>query len=134
MVFLSLMIGLCWVAASYEISGKTPIGHGLAWWKKEKPLARLYASVEGLFADDDKPAKKPSKKKETARPAQNKPAPEPQEKEATAKRVALLEKAAQAIERDAGNPGAKTSVGEKPSSKDKKALDELLTSRLPRGR
>jgi hypothetical protein len=122
MIVLSVLVGLCWVASSYEIEGKTPIGHGLTWWKKQQ-----------FFADKTKPQKKQPKKKETARPT-IKPAPQPQEKEATAKRVALLEKAAQAIERDAGNPGAKTSVGEKPSSKDKKALDELLTSRLPRGR
>lgn len=128
MIVLGLMVGAVWGAASVELKGKTPIGHALAWWKKQDFLASW---------TDKKPAKpaqkKPAKKREAAKPIVKEPTA-PVEKEATAKRVALLERAAQAIERDDGNPGAKTEIDEKPSASEKKALDELLTSRVPRGR
>lgn len=128
MIVLGLMIGAVWVAASVELKGKTPIGHGLAWWKKQDFIASWF---------DQKPAKpapkKPVKKREAVKPIVKEPSA-PVEKEATAKRVALLERASRAIERDDGNPGAKTEIDDAPSASEKKALDELLTSRVPRGR
>lgn len=119
MLFLFALVGCVWACASIEVRGKTPVGHALVWWK-----------AHDFFAEK---RDKPMKKRDPARPMQMPEAPRV-EKEATAKRVALLERAAKAIERDDGNPGAKTSLGEKTTTSEKKALDELVSSRVPRRR
>ena len=135
MLFLSLVVGAAWVSASVEIAGKTPFGHARAWWKKQDFARELRTWLD--FGEEKPKTPKKPKPKPKEREAERAPAPAPVEREATARRVAMLEKAAAAIERDEGNPGkpvARTTVGEKPSAEDKKALDELVSSRVPRKR
>lgn len=115
----------------------------------------MFASDDG---EEKAPAKKPSKPKPKKPIAKDKPeraAPNDVEVEATPKRVALLESAAKEASRDADEPRItratveasprtsastekrstaekpkKTKVDERLSAAEKKALDELVTSRV----
>jgi hypothetical protein len=142
-VWLALLFGFlvaaAWASAAVEYQGRTPIGHLIVWSKASHPWETAMRWIEkrydSLFAPEP-PAAKSKGRSKTATPIRApQPKQEPLDTVATAKRVALLESAAAEVEAPAQNAKpARVRLDERLSSSDKKALDQILSTRVTRDR
>lgn len=138
-IILTLIAGLIWVGSTVKIGHRTAFGHIGAWSMKVKVVREAIGwtkhRINKAFAEDEAPK---------AKPAPRAPAPQP-EPAATPRRVALLERAAEEARRperaapaarstpaSEPAPADKTRIDERFSTRNKKALDALVSSRTNR--
>ncbi len=120
LVFFGVLVGLAFAVVSIEVGGQTLYRryrlHRLA------PQARAW--VDSLWASWKSPAKKPAPKS----------VPKVQHDPRASERVAILRRATRAAAPDVRTQPAKrrTRVDARASPQQKKALDELVTSRVGR--
>jgi hypothetical protein len=122
--FFGVLVGLAFVVVSVEIGGETIYRryrmHQL-WPKASRWLDSTWASWSGPHDDDDD---------EKSAPAKPKAKPDRRAKE----RVAILRRATRAASPEVKRlpPKGKTRVDARASPQQKKALDELVSSRVGR--
>lgn len=155
-LYLGVAAGLVWAATHLKLGSRTPAQHATSWVSKQRPVRAALSWVEQRYDAwfGEPPPAKPKKAKDArTKPARAAAAPPAKatEEPATARRVALLEDAARATVKPEPAPvlsargavkpvraapapkrGApqKTRVDESLSTREKKALDDLVTSRV----
>ncbi len=136
LVVMGALIGLVWCAVSVEFAGKTPYGHLRVWGKQPWVLSaskwvRDFAEDAHAWWDKwraslDEPAvaeAPPNRAVEAPAPENRKPA-----------RLRRLRRAAKALKPADRGQGRAGRVEERLSLEQKKALDELVTTRLAHDR
>jgi hypothetical protein len=128
LTFFGVLVAMAYVVVSVEIGGATLYRR----YQVHRLWPKATAWIDSVWAELAEP-KKPGTRVAKKKPQQVKPTPKPVDPRAR-ERVAILRNATRAASPEARQvpPKRKTSVDTPASPQQKKALDELLSSRVGR--